>query len=971
MTQPTHLRCEYFTNPIGIDVAQPRLSWRLDDDRRGAQQTAYQILAGPSSADLNDGKADLWDSGKIASEQSVHVRYGGRPLRSRQRAYWKVRTWDAQGEPSAWSEAASVEMGLLDRADWKAEWIGSPLLGGPRTPVPAPYLRKTFRLPKAVASARLYVTALGLYEFEINGQRVGDHVFSPGRTEYAHRVPYDVFDVTALLTGGENAMGAILGDGWYCGHVHTDPRQYYGDRPRLFAQLEIHFPDGSSQTLATDGSWKTSAGPIRSSDLLMGEDYDARLELPGWSTASYDDAKWTPVEIFADPGIAIVARRVPPVRRMQEIKPIAPPRKLTRRRWIFDLGQNMVGRVRLKMTAPAGTMITIRHAEMLDKDGLLYTQALRGARATDYYTKKTDGEEAYEPRFTFHGFRYVEVKGIHGEATQDTLTGVVLHSDTPPTGSFECSDAMINRLQSNITWSQKGNFLEIPTDCPQRDERLGWTGDAQVFIRTAAFNMDVANFFTKWLQDMADAQRDDGGIPSTVPYCPSIPNEGGPAWSDAAIICPWTIYLCYGDTNILEQCYPMMTRFMQFLVETSNGLIRADESNKWRGYGDWLNMNAETPQDLIGTAFTAYDASLMTKIAMVLGKREDAEKYQRLFEDVRAAWQQRYMTPGGLIIGQTQTVYVLALHFDLLPAELRPRIEQALVRDIESRGMHLSTGFVGTPYLTRVLTDAGRIDIAYALLNQKTFPSWLFPVTHGATTMWERWDGWTPEKGFNDAGMNSYNHYAYGAVGAWMYADVAGIDLDPDHPGYQHILIHPRPGGGLTYARATLESVYGKIESAWRIDGEKLLLNVTIPPNTTATVRLPAGGTTDASLPPIDQLQGRPIGRVLTKMGKVTREQVIEALELQKRRGGALGRIFVESGAIQEMELNVALSAQRGQAIPHLEITEDGAPIDRARGVTFAGWDGAAAILKVGAGKYSFASSLPAPPRTAQAPLSS
>jgi alpha-L-rhamnosidase len=402
---------------------------------------------------------------------------------------------------------------------------------------------------------------------------------------------------------------------------------------------------------------------------------------------------------------------------------------------------------------------------------------------------------------------------------------------------------MLNQLQHNITWSQRGNFLEIPTDCPQRDERLGWTGDAQVFIRTAAFNMDVAGFFTKWLLDVEDAQGADGRIPSVVPDCPSIPGEGGPAWADAAVICPWTVYLCYGDKRILETCYPTMTKFLDFLIANSKNYIRADENWKWKGYGDWLSINAETPKELIGTAFYAHCARLMSRIATIIGKPQDAEKYQQLFETVRKVWLNRYVTPGGLIIGQTQTAYVLALQFDLLPPEQRPAILQALVRDIEARNMHLSTGFVGTPYLTHVLTDWDRLDVAYALLHQTTYPSWLYPVTQGATTMWERWDAWTHDKGFNDAGMNSYNHYAYGAVGEWMYAVVAGIDLDPEKPGYKHIIIRPHPGGKITSARARLNSPYGEIESDWKLQDGVFDLKVTIPANTTATLRIPTANT--------------------------------------------------------------------------------------------------------------------------------
>jgi alpha-L-rhamnosidase len=515
-----------------------------------------------------------------------------------------------------------------------------------------------------------------------------------------------------------------------------------------------------------------------------------------------------------------------------------------KRRHIFDMGQNMVGWIRLRVrNAPPGKTIDLRYTEMLDKDGKPYTLALRTARATDHYTTGGGGEEIFEPKFTFHGFRYVEVRDYPGgEPTADNVTGVVVHSDCEPTGEFECSDPMINQLQRNIVWSQRGNFLDIPTDCPQRDERAGWTGDAQVFIRTAAFNMDVANFFTKWLTDMADAQDAEGRIPSVVPHIKSFYPEGGPAWADAAVICPWTIYLCYGDTKILEQCWPMMTRFMTFLEQHSKNFIRADEHWKWKGYGDWLSMNAETPSDFIGTAFYAHCASLMAKIARVLGRNDDAAKYDELFGLVRRAFQQRFVTPGGELKVQTQTASVLALHFDLLPETHRPAALASLVADIESRGMHLSTGFVGTPYLNHVLTRFGRTDVAYALLTQKSYPSWLYPVTQGATTMWERWDAWTHDKGFSDTGMNSFNHYAFGAVGAWMYQTIAGVDLDEAQPAYKHILFRPRPGGGLTFARATLKSMYGAIESAWRIDdGQRFTLDVTVPPNTAASVFLPDG----------------------------------------------------------------------------------------------------------------------------------
>ncbi|GAB4443812.1 MAG: alpha-L-rhamnosidase [Anaerolineae bacterium] len=845
----TALRCEYKINPLGIDAAKPRLSWALESDRRGARQTAYQVLVAASPADLDADQGTLWDSGEVASDQCAHVVYAGAALHARQRAWWKVRVWDEAGAATAYSAPAWWEMGLLDRAAWVGDWIGASVVGGPRTGVPCPFLRKPFATAdRPIASARLYVTALGLYECYLNGARVGDEVFAPGWTDYNTRVQYQVYDVTDLLRAGANALGAILGDGWYCGHVAHAGRQRYGDRPRLRAQLMIDYADGSGQTIATDASWRTLTGPILESDLLMGESYDARLEFPGWSEPGFDAAGWLPVSVFDDPGVALVARVNPPVRRIEELRPVAPPSpqrdSWNHPVWVYDLGQNMVGWARLKVSGPAGTTVRLRFAEMLNPDGSIYTENLRGARATDLYTLRGDGEEVYEPRFTFHGFRYVEVAGYPGEPPADAVTGVVAHSDTPPAGAFACDDPLINQLQHNIVWGQKGNFLEVPTDCPQRDERMGWAGDAQVFIRTAAYNMDVAAFFTKWQQDLADAQTEAGQFPAVAPNPAVFGEDGGPAWADAGVICPWTVYLCYGDTRLLETHYDSMARFIDYLKASSPGFIRCHpDADGWEGFGDWLSIDADTPKDLIGTAYFAYCARLMARIAGVLGKVEDAEAYERLFQDVRRAFADRFVTPDGLIVGQTQTACVLALHFDLLPDHLRPAAVEALVRDITRRGMHLSTGFVGAAYLLPTLTEAGRLDVAYALLGQKTFPSWLYPVTQGATTIWERWDGWRHDKGFQNPGMNSFNHYAFGAVGAWLYRTVAGIDADPAQPAYRHIIMRPRPGGGITSARGHHDSLYGRIASEWRIAGGGFDWRVTVPPNTTATVYVPAGAS--------------------------------------------------------------------------------------------------------------------------------
>lgn len=886
MTPVTHLTTEYRTQPLGIDISAPRLAWRLETDRRGAHQTAYQIHAAASLDALNSGHTDLWDSGRIASDQSVHVVYAGSPLQSRQRAYWKVIAWDETGA-STTSEPTWFEMGLLNTSDWQAQWIGTAFAGGVRSTFPTPYLRKSFTLPAQVVAARLYITSLGLFECSINGQPVSQDVFAPGWTDYRQRVQYLTYDVTGLVQQGDNALGALLGDGWAVGYVGWLHRQNYVDRPQLLAQLEVTMADGSTQIIISDSSWSYQFGPITHSDFLQGEAYDARREMPGWDTAGFNAAQWLPVSTFAHPDLHVGALNGPTVQMIDELRPVIEPidrSSMGRKRYLFDLGQNMVGRVRFKGSAPAGSTITLRFAEVLNANGSPYYTNLRSAHATDYYTFKGNGEEIWESKFTFHGFRYVEIESYTGKVTRDTITGIVLHSQMEQSGTFECSDPLLNQLQHNILRGQKGNFLDVPTDCPQRDERLGWTGDIQVFVRTAAFNMHVAGFMTKWARDVDDAQFPDGSIPAVVPYAADVPKDGGPAWADAAIICPWTIYLCYGDTHILEQSYATMSRFMNFLLETSPGSIRcAPDYEGWPGFGDWLSINASTPRDLIGTAFLAYDAHLMVQIAEILGKSDDAARYQQMFEDTKAAFANRFLVGSRVpvipvapseirrqmdeadaisrgtlqmidygdvtsrvfntdLFTPTQTAYVLALYFDLLTDDLRPLAAQELVADIERRGNHLSSGFVGSPYLNHVLSRSGHLDTAYRLLNQTSWPSWLYAVTQGATTIWERWDGWTQENGFQTPDMNSFNHYAYGAIGDWLYNTVAGVEIDPAQPGYKHAILCPQPGGGLTFARAALDTMYGQLVSDWKLENGIFEYIVVVPPNTTATVHLPYEG---------------------------------------------------------------------------------------------------------------------------------
>ncbi|HTJ01047.1 MAG TPA: family 78 glycoside hydrolase catalytic domain, partial [Dongiaceae bacterium] len=612
---------------------------------------------------------------------------------------------------------------------------------------------------------------------------------------------------------------------------------------------EVTYADGTTERIVTDPSWRAQASPVLSSDFMMGEDYDARKELPGWDQPGLDESRWLPVTVRTESTPPLVAQVMAPVREITELKPkaVTEPKPGC---WTFDLGQNMVGVVRLKISAPAGTEITLRHAEMLNSDGTIYTTNLRGAPSVDHYICKGGGEEVWQPQFTFHGFRYVELTGVTAKPSADAVTGIVIATDTPRTGEFRCSDPRINQLQSNIQWGQRGNYVSIPTDCPQRDERLGWMGDAQVFIRTASYNSDVSAFFTKWLVDVDDGQTAAGSFADVNPNTMNC--DGVPAWGDAGVICPWTIYDMYGDRRILERHLPAMERWITYLQAHSDGLIR--DRDRGNDYGDWLSIGAHTPKDLIGTAYFAYSTHLVAKSCRALGRDAEAAKYEKLFADIKAAFIKRYVAEDGRIKGNTQCDYAMALKFDLLPDDLRARAASYLEDDIRAKGDHLSTGFVGVSYLLPVLSHAGKTDMAYRLLLQDTFPSWLFSVKQGATTIWERWDGWTPEKGFQDPGMNSFNHYSLGSCGEYLFEGVAGIQ--PASPGFKTIRIAPDIGQGLVWAQAQFDSIQGRIASAWQVVGDRLNLDVTIPANTTATVWVPAPSVSDITE------SGRPVSEV-------------------------------------------------------------------------------------------------------------
>ena len=869
MKAPSRLRCEYLENPIGLDVAEPRFSWRMESDARGARQTARQIQVATTAELLAADTGDGWDTGKVEDDQSLHIVYGGVALEPRRRYWWRVRIWDEKGEASAWSEPAFWETAFLSETQWDADWISIPERPGETRPVedpvsePCPFLRRQFDCARVPTRGRLYVTALGLYECRINGERVGDDCFTPGWTDYSIRFTYQTYDVTDMLRDGENVIGAILGDGWACGYlVHGN--HHWGNQPFLKAMLILDYEDGGSETIRTDDSWRATTGPILASDIYHGETYDARLEMLGWDAPGFDDADWGTAwagdsfggrrsTFFAAAkegrmDAKLCAKPGPHPRRMMEL-PVLEMTEPEAGVYRFDLGQVMAGRVCLRVTQPAGTTITIRGGQALNEDGSVYYDNLGSAKATDYYTCRGDGEEVYEPRFTYHGFRYVELYGCATRPDQEAVTGIVIHNNMEVLGHFCCSDERVNQLQSNIQWSQRANMIAVPTCCSERDERLGWTGDAQIFLPTGSYNMDVAGFFTHYCPDVEDAQTDEGAFTHVAPCVTG--HGGSPAWADAGVICPWTIYRFFGDTRILERHYDAMGRWVAYQVEKGTDLICLET-----GAGDWLspdhdcrdpfNSLGPPPRSMIGTAYLARCCDIMAKTAALLGKDKDVEHYSDLAERVRAAYRHEFVRPDGTMFcgaasGKSQTAFLLTLAFDMLEEWKRQDCFEWFVKLLEVQDWHLRTGFVGTPLLNPVLSRFGRTDIAYRLLLEDTFPSWLHMVKMGATTIWECWDGYLEDEGFAPAGMNSLNLYAKGCVGEWICSVVGGIALDPEVPAFKRFRIGPQPGAGIDGAEMRYESRYGEILCRWRKEAGVFAVETRIPPNTSALVVLPCG----------------------------------------------------------------------------------------------------------------------------------
>ncbi|RPF38662.1 glycoside hydrolase family 78 protein [Streptomyces sp. TLI_185] len=832
---------EHHRVPLGIGESRPRLSWRTETDTPGWTQQAYRLeITG------TDGTV-LTDTGRVEGADSVLVEWPGETLASRSRVGVRVQVWGEDGETSAWSPPTWAETGLLARTDWTARPV-TPDREPADAPLPVALLHRTFTLAKAVASARLYITAYGVYEAEINGTRVGDHVLAPGWTSYHHRLRYQTFDVTGLLHDGANAIGALLGEGWYAGRLgfHGGRRNLYGEHRALLAQLEVTHPDGTVTTIGTDEAWRTTTGPILRSELYDGEVYDARSARPGWSEPGHDTSDWSPVTELPLPEAELVAPTGPPVRRTQTLAPAGvlttPSGKA-----VLDFGQNLVGRLRIRVSGPAGHTITLRHAEVLEH-GELGVRPLRLAAATDTYTLAGAGEETYEPRFTFHGFRYAEIDDWPGELDPAAVEAVVLHTDMARTGWFESSHELVNRLHENIVWGMRGNFLDIPTDCPQRDERLGWTGDIQVFAPTASFLYDCSGMLGGWLRDLAAEQlaRADGAPPLVVPDVLPFGFGGTPhaVWADVAVLLPWTLYRRFGDLAVLRTQYPSMRAWGETaarLTEEGGGLWRQDFQ-----LGDWLDPaappdapgDARTDGDLVANAYVARSAEVLAETARLLGEKDDVVRYEELARSVRAAFADEFVTPGGRMSSDAQTAYALALCFALLPTERQRRgAAERLAHIVRKAGFRIATGFAGTPLICDALCAGGEAQLAYRMLLEEGCPSWLYPVSMGATTVWERWDSMLPDGSINPGEMTSFNHYALGAVADWLHRTVAG--LEAAEPGWRLLRIAPVPGGDLTYAKAAHATPYGRAEAGWRIEDDTLVVEVLVPPNTRAEVQLP------------------------------------------------------------------------------------------------------------------------------------
>lgn len=836
---PLPVGFEHLREALGVGTPAPRVSWRTQAPPDWRQRS-YELQV------RREGHPDKTVA--VGSESQILVPWPTSPLRSRERASVRVRVTGRDGTRSDWSPWGTVEAGLLSPDDWRARPVQAPWEEDPRGGR-RPYLvRKEFTLGREITRARLYATAHGVFEAEINGRRVGDDVLSPGWTVYHARLRYRTYDVTDLLRRGPNAIGAWLADGWYRGRLgfNGGHSNLYGTDLSFLGQLEVEYTDGGREVIATDPSWAASFGPIVSSDLYDGEHHDTRDEQPGWSEPGFDSSTWrATVPVGRDPA-TLVAPEQPPVRCTKELPPVE-IRRTGSGSFLLDFGQNLVGRLRIRVDGPAGHTIRIRHAEVL-QEGKLYTRTLRQAPSVDTLVLDGKGPREWEPRFTFHGFRYAEIEGWDGELSPEDVVARVHHTDMERTGWFESSDPLLNRLHENIVWSTRGNFLDLPTDCPQRDERLGWTGDIQVFAPTAAFLFDCSGMLSSWLTDLSHEQRQDGTVPWFVPTIPGgpiwSPPRPGAVWGDAAVLTPWVLYRRYGDVRVLERQYGSAKAWVDLVARL------AGPDRLWNeGFqlGDWLDPAAppndpaagRTDKYLVATAYFAWSSRHLAKSARVLGKDVDADHYGRLSEEVRDAFVSEYVLEDGRLTSDAQTAYALALAFELLPEDLRGPAGDRLAALVRKEGNRIATGFAGTPLVCDALTDTGHIETAYDLLMERECPSWLYTVLQGGTTIWERWDSMLPDGTVNPGDMTSFNHYALGAVADWMHRVIAGID--PLEPGYRRVRFAPRPGGGLTRASARHESPYGTLACSWTVEEGRFTCEIEVPTGVTGIVELPGG----------------------------------------------------------------------------------------------------------------------------------
>ena len=811
---PGRLRCEYLSNPTGIDVRQPRFQWVLDNFRRGEMQTAYQVLVASSSPNLAKDRGVVWDSGKVMSGNSTQVVYRGKPLQSGHTYYWKVRIWDREGRPGAYSRPAKFGMGLLSRSDWKGQWIGGDGL-----------LRKEFSLPGKVVRARAYVTALGYYELHLNGKKIGDKVLDPAWTVYPKRVLYSTYDVTSALKDGPNAVGVMLGGGWATERA-GDIAPYY-KAPALLFQMNIELADGRTVSISSDTSWKTAAGPVVSNSVYNGDVYDARLEKPGWDRPGFDDSGWAPARQEQGTAGAISAEMMPAIRVVDTLV----PRSMTNPEpgvYIYDFGQNFAGWAQLRVRGPRGTKVRLRFSELIYPNGMLNRQNLRRAKARDIYILRGQGLEKYEPHFTYHGFRYVELTGYPGTPSLDTIRGRVVNSDVQTTGNFVASKQILNKIQHLIHWGQLSNLYSVPTDCDQRDERQGWMGDAQVTAEEAMMNFDMAAFYTNFVRDIHDAQKPDGEIPDTVPHkYGRYPAD--PAWGTAYPLLCWYMWQQYGDKRILEENYDGLKKYEAFLRTRAK-----DNVLRYSYYGDWIAIK-HTPGALVSNSYFYYDTHILSGIAKVLGKTEDAETYSKLAGEIKEAFNKAFFNSGtGEYANGTQTAQAMPLFLDLVPEKERGGVMGKLYNNIVyEHNTHLTTGFIGVKYLMPVLTRYGHSDVAYELATQKTYPSWGYMISRGATTLWELWqDKIGPS-------MNSHDHIMLGSLGSWFYRALGGINLAPDGEGYRHILVEPRVVEDLHWASASMETIRGQVSCAWNHQPGKISMEVTIPANSDAKIVIP------------------------------------------------------------------------------------------------------------------------------------